>query len=289
MWKVPLSDSPISLGRWYCSCIHSFRCSTASLTRLSFRPNSPLTFSRTSSVGGSITVCDILIWRQNETCGAQCCIWCSFTFLYTKVLYQYPQNSITLPSPTANTTPSHKHPLSHLTLQYLYAGYYTGILSRQKYKVLLTVTIMIQHDKKYTCNNIETRSYKHCSSEDAISTTYSECVLVVLCIQHGMLHNIFSHCVLKGTIFGKKFWTKTLFLFSLQLSLATCIIVRRTVRDLITMHTCLHLNHLLLMLGFYETWIFLTDLRIPLNIAVHILRLKCTSRCNVWNIAHRIT
>ena len=60
-------DSPISLGRCGCCCIKSFRISTASITRLSFRPNSPLTFSRTPSVGGSSTSCDILIWRKEKS------------------------------------------------------------------------------------------------------------------------------------------------------------------------------------------------------------------------------
>ena len=58
---------PISLGRWGCSCIQSFRCSTASLTRCSFRPNSPLTFSSTSLVGGSITCSDILCLQTQKT------------------------------------------------------------------------------------------------------------------------------------------------------------------------------------------------------------------------------
>jgi hypothetical protein len=118
--------------------------------------------------------------------------------------------------------PLPKHTLSHLALQHLYTGYCTEILRRQN-TVLLTVRITLQHDKKYTCNNIQTRSYKYCCSEEAISTTYSECVLVVLCIQHGMLHNIFSHFLLKGTIFGKKFRTKIMFLFSLKLLLAACL------------------------------------------------------------------
>ena len=128
-------DSPISLGRWGCSCIHSFRYSTAILTRLSFRPNSPLTIFRTSSVGGSITSCDFLIWRQTETCGAQSCMWCSVTFLYSAVLYQYSRTSITLTSPPANTTTSYTHPYPFYTLQYLYSGYCTAILRRQKTKL----------------------------------------------------------------------------------------------------------------------------------------------------------
>jgi len=77
--KVSLSYSPISLGRCGCSCIQPFRCSTASLTRLSFRQNSLISFSRNSSVGDSITSCDILIWRQ-EKCVA-------LTALYGVPLY----------------------------------------------------------------------------------------------------------------------------------------------------------------------------------------------------------
>ena len=56
---VSQPNVPISCGRWGCSCIQSFRCSTASLTRCSFRPNSLHTFSSTSLLGGPITSEDI--------------------------------------------------------------------------------------------------------------------------------------------------------------------------------------------------------------------------------------
>jgi len=71
---------PISLGRWGCSCMQSFRRSTASLTRCSFRPNSPLTFSSTSLVGGSITSSDILCLEEQN------CVRCSkiVNFFYSK-------------------------------------------------------------------------------------------------------------------------------------------------------------------------------------------------------------
>ena len=49
----------VSMGRCGCSCIPSFRCFTASHTRCSFRPNSTLTLTSTSSLGGSITSSEI--------------------------------------------------------------------------------------------------------------------------------------------------------------------------------------------------------------------------------------
>ena len=42
-----------------CNSIQSFRCSTASVSRCSFRPNSLLTLSSTSSLAGSITCSDV--------------------------------------------------------------------------------------------------------------------------------------------------------------------------------------------------------------------------------------
>ena len=66
MCKVSLYKSPVSLGSWACRSIQSFRCFINFLTRLSLRPNSPLIFSRTSSLRGSITSCNILTWRQEK-------------------------------------------------------------------------------------------------------------------------------------------------------------------------------------------------------------------------------
>jgi hypothetical protein len=57
----------LSFGRWGCSCIQSFRSSTASLTRLSFRPNSLLTFSSNSLLGNSMTSIDILCMRTQNS------------------------------------------------------------------------------------------------------------------------------------------------------------------------------------------------------------------------------
>jgi len=59
LFTVSQQNVPISLGRCGCSCIQSFRCSTASLTRCSFKPNSLHTFSSNSLLGGSITSKDI--------------------------------------------------------------------------------------------------------------------------------------------------------------------------------------------------------------------------------------
>jgi hypothetical protein len=59
LFTVFWPNVPVSLGRCSCGCIHSFRWSTASLTRSSFRPNSILTLSSTPSLGGSITFSEI--------------------------------------------------------------------------------------------------------------------------------------------------------------------------------------------------------------------------------------
>ena len=82
-FNVSLWNVPISLGRWGCSCIQSFRCSIASLTRCSFRPNSPLTLSSTSLLGGSIICCDMLcLETQNRVrCSEVLCFY-SNTYLY---------------------------------------------------------------------------------------------------------------------------------------------------------------------------------------------------------------
>ena len=72
--------------------------------------------------------------------------------------------------------------------------------------------LMLQHDRQ--CNiqrSIEVRSRNNCCHWKAKNITYSECVFVVLGIQHAMqchlwsvrLHNIFSHYLTNGRIFEK--------------------------------------------------------------------------------------
>ena len=70
---------PVSLGRCGCSCIQSFRCSTGSLTRSSFRPNSPLTLSSTSSLAVSITSSEIS-YVMTKLCSSQYHVICWTAF-----------------------------------------------------------------------------------------------------------------------------------------------------------------------------------------------------------------
>ena len=79
VFRVSLSNVPISLGRWCCGCIQSFRCSIASLTLCSFRPNSHLTFSSTSLMGGSI-ICSDISYLVTNVCSTEYCV------LYTGLL-----------------------------------------------------------------------------------------------------------------------------------------------------------------------------------------------------------
>ena len=106
--------------------------------------------------------------------------------------------------------------------------------------------VLKQRQAVYVHRNIETRSRNHCYSGKAISITYCECVFVALGNQHAMrmypychlwpvwLYSIFPHCLMNGTIFGKKLLdTECVFSLSLQLLLETFLILRRNERDMI--------------------------------------------------------
>ena len=58
----------------------------------------------------------------------------------------------------------------------------------------------IRHDRQCTYKlNIIVRSYNHCCSGKAVSTTYSECVFLVLGIQHAKGMRLFVMCALSGS------------------------------------------------------------------------------------------
>jgi len=80
----------------------------------------------------------------------------------------------------------------------------------------------------------------HCCSGKAISMTYSESAFVELGIEHTMpmrhivIYNIFPHSLINGTIFEKTvMYIKCVFLFSLELSSETLLILIRNRGDMI--------------------------------------------------------
>jgi hypothetical protein len=96
---------------------------------------------------------------------------------------------------------------------------------------------------------IEARSRNHCCRLKAIGITYSECVSVVLVIQHALrmrriilssvscpaLQHVFPHYLINGTVLEKKLLnTKCVFWFSLQLLSETFLILRRIQPDITT-------------------------------------------------------
>jgi hypothetical protein len=97
--------------------------------------------------------------------------------------------------------------------------------------------------------NIEARSCNNCFSGEAISITYSECVVCVFSLSNSesnmyapycylwsaTLYIIFKHYLTNGKIFKKKYLldTKCVFWFSLQLLSETLLILRRNDRDMI--------------------------------------------------------
>jgi hypothetical protein len=94
-----------------------------------------------------------------------------------------------------------------------------------------------------------------CCCGKPISTTYSNCVSVVLVIQHAtymrriILSSVacpavsnFPHHLINGTIFGKVIEHKMYVLFSLHLLSETFLIIRKIQRDIIIMYIGLHVK-----------------------------------------------
>jgi len=117
-----------------------------------------------------------------------------------------------------------------------------------------TLTSIATRQATYVYRNIQERSINHCCRTKAVSVTYSECVSVVLVMQHTqsactVLHghqwplrfyHFFPHCLINGTIFrGEKKVTAFfifyffIFLFSLQLLPETFLVIGRIQRDTI--------------------------------------------------------
>jgi hypothetical protein len=108
--------------------------------------------------------------------------------------------------------------------------------------------------------------------EKVLRITYSECVSVILGIQHAtrmlvlychmwpvQLHNILPHYLTNGTIFGKKdIELKMRVLFDIKVLPETFLIVRRIQLYIINVYWC-SCKVQLLLLYFKETCIFSTD------------------------------
>jgi hypothetical protein len=90
----------------------------------------------------------------------------------------------------------------------------------------------------------------------------SACAVLYCHVWPVWLYHIFTHYLINGTIFGKKFIEqKCVFRFSLQLLSETFLIIRRIQRDItINVHRC-SCKVPLLLSNFNETWIFSTDFR----------------------------
>jgi hypothetical protein len=95
----------------------------------------------------------------------------------------------------------------------------------------------------YTWRKVDARSCKCCCSGKTVSVTYSECVLVVLCIQHAMCIRHIVICGMSGctnffhisrTNFEETLLNiKCVFCFHLQTFSETVLVLRKTERHII--------------------------------------------------------
>jgi len=129
-----------------------------------------------------------------------------------------------------------------------------------------------REDRQCTVRNNETRSCNHCCSGKTMSIAYSECEFVVSYPAYNehapychlwrvRLYYIYPHNFIKGTIFCKRSLNiKCVLIFSTTLSW-TLRIVRIIQRDIIiNVERSSHKVHVILV-RFYEIWIFSKDVR----------------------------
>jgi len=113
------------------------------------------------------------------------------------------------------------------------------------------------------------RSCKYCCSGKVISSTYCECVFVILGIQHAMLlrhisirglpgsTTFFPHCLINGIIFEKKYWIKCM-VFLHHWS-ETFLISRRTEQDIIKKKIYIYI-YIYIYIGLHVKYpLFLSD------------------------------
>jgi hypothetical protein len=138
-----------------------------------------------------------------------------------------------------------------------------------------------------------------CCCGKAVNITYSECVSVVLVIQHAthmrciILPSVVCPALPDFSTLSHKWHdvreiqkkllnTTCMFWFSLQLLSETFLILRRIVRALSQMYIGLHVMYLLFLSDFNQTWTFLTEFKKILTYQISWKYIKWEPSCPTW-------